>query len=60
VVALTIRRMRAARANGWLNAHRGFLWLVVAYLAVVVAVAALSHLFGTPPPPTTPRFPGSD
>jgi hypothetical protein len=38
--------MQAARANDFLKAHRGFLWLVVAYLVVVVAVAALSHLFG--------------
>jgi hypothetical protein len=30
--------MRAARANGWLTAHRGFLSLVVAYLLAVVAV----------------------
>ena len=32
--------------EAWLNARRTLLWWIVAYLLVVVAVAALAHFFG--------------
>jgi hypothetical protein len=38
----------------WLSARRALLWWILAYLLVVVAVAALAHIFGT----STPGLPG--
>jgi hypothetical protein len=49
-----------APSEAWLNRWRTLLWWLVAYLLVVVIVAALAHVFGASTPGFSEPLRGAD